>query len=87
MYKGNFNKMFYRKNIIIVTEKYIFLLNLQELASENWKQSHEDIRHRQECERKQNKEKLYFFDIFYYLHFLKLTFGDRKDEDLNKNIP
>ena len=46
MYKGNFNKMFYRKNIIIVTEKYIFLLNLQELASENWKQSHEDIRHR-----------------------------------------
>ena len=87
MYKGNFNKMFYRKNIIIVTEKYIFLLNLQELASENWKQSHEDIRHREECERKQNKEKLYFFDIFYHLHFLKLTFGDRRDEDLSKNTP
>ena len=43
----------------------MFLLNLQELASENWKQSHEDIRHREECERKQNQEKLYFFDIFF----------------------
>ena len=38
-------KCFTKKPIIIITEKGIFLINLQEVASENWKQSHGE-----ECE-------------------------------------
>ena len=38
-------KCFTKNTIIIITEKGIFFINLQEVASENWKQSHGE-----ECE-------------------------------------